>query len=415
MDIIDNLMFAKIFRGLNGQPGAIVSPYLPDILAGVPPVASTTGSYNYTPANKFLFCAYDDPSVIEKTVMRHWYDVSQVPKAQVVYSQGSTKYSSFIDSTTYHLIYAYLIENSRIVQIFEKLIEKYYQDEELGIAENSLVFRWIQNTERLFFKNDSTRVENIRSLIRPSYDANRRNAYFRMLGMDLAFGDLNPQSAAGYFKAKASNQQFVPLFERYLSEIWQGYLNARNTSGPNTTDINNIEEMAMQLREMLAARRGGGESYSDRNLSREEFSSVLLASWLSFVISYNSPLVDFMGCESSTIGERLLKLGDKVGVPAHRKSQALFEMAESAATILCALEGGGILNDKDWINGMLSTADPNTAASPSQKAFMNSFLIVINNWEKATGHRIKNPEANILGTVKLQQNGSAARTAPALN
>jgi hypothetical protein len=34
---------------------------------------------------------------------------------------------------------------------------------------------------------------------------------------------------------------------------------------------------------------------------------------------------------------------------------------------------------------------------------MNDFLTVINNWEKATGHRIKNPEANIRGTVSIQQ------------
>jgi hypothetical protein len=420
MDILDNIMFAKIFRGLSGQGGAITSDYLTDILVNTPavPVTPIPGLtvFNYDRDPKFLFCTYDDPAVIEQSIIRHWYDIARVPQSPaVLYQQGSDTYSDFTDSTTYHLIYAYLIENTRIVQIFEKLIEKYYQDEELGIAENGLVFRWIQNTERLFFKNDSPRVENIRSLIRPSYDASRRNAYFRMFGMDLAFGDLSPQSGAAYHKAKAANQQFVPLFERYLSEIWQGYLNARNTSGPNTTDINNITLMATQLQEMLLARRGGSGNFAERNLSREEFSAVLLASWFTFAISYNSPLVDFLSCESSTIGERLMKIGDKVGVPSHRKAEALFEMAAPAATILTAIEVGGILDQTDWVNDMLSTADPSASPTPPQRSFMTDFLSVINNWEKATGHRIKNPEATISGTVKVQQSGNGVRPSTVLN
>jgi hypothetical protein len=33
---------------------------------------------------------------------------------------------------------------------------------------------------------------------------------------------------------------------------------------------------------------------------------------------------------------------------------------------------------------------------------------VINNWEKATGHKIKNPEANVTGTVKVQPTSNGA-------
>lgn len=404
MDIIDNIMYAKIFRGLNGGgAGPIISDYVPDILVGQQPVLSVAGVYNYLTDPKFTFCSQEDPSVIEHSVLRHWYDINMRNPA-VVYQQGGDVFSDFTDSTTYHLIYAYLIENTRIVQIFEKLIEKYYQDEELGIIENAQVFRWIQNTERLFFKNDSPRLTNVRSIIRPSYDASRRNAYFRMFGMDLAFGDLTVQTnGPSYYKAKAANQQFTPLFERYLSEIWQGYLNARNTSGPNTTDINQITDMAVQLQEMMAARRGSQTNYAEKNLSREEFSSVLLTSWFAFAISWDSDLVDFLGCESSTIGERLLKIGDKIGVPAHRKSQALFEMAGPASSILCAIEVGGILDDTSWVNGMFSTADPNASPTAAQRNFMNDFLLVINNWERATGHRIKNPETVINGTVRMTQ------------
>src|SRR4029078_2963787 len=101
------------------------------------------------------------------------------------------------------------IENTRILQIFERVIDKYLHDEELGIADNFNTFNWIQNSERLFFKSDIPKQTNLRSILRPNSDNSRRNAYFRMFGMDLAFGDIDHQSTSKpYLKARASNQQF---------------------------------------------------------------------------------------------------------------------------------------------------------------------------------------------------------------
>jgi hypothetical protein len=324
---------------------------------------------------------------------------------------NGVRLASFEESSTYHLINAYLLENTRILQIFERFVEKYLVDEEFGIAANSQVFNWIQNAERLFFKSDTQVFSNIRSLIRPSSDASRRNAYWRMFGMDLAFGDINSQNngSLAYHKAKSTNQEFVPLFEKYLCEIWQGYINSRNTAGVNTADINILVDLAQQLREMLIARRGNTDlnTYANLNLSREEFSSVLVTSWFTFIISDNTPVVEFLNCQSSTIGERLLKIGAKVGIPAHRKCQSLFEMAGPAANILINIEAGNILDNPGVMQSILSSLNPNPPAAPQQVNvdFMTDFLTVINNWEKATGHRIKNPEGNITGTVKIQQNG----------
>ena len=57
---------------------------------------------------------------------------------------------------------------------------------------------------------------------------------------------------------------------------------------------------------------------------------------------------------------------------------------------------------------MLSSMKPPPAIPPAQVFinFMEDFLRVINNWEKATGHRIKNPEARITGTLKVDQRTS---------
>jgi hypothetical protein len=227
-----------------------------------------------------------------------------------------------------------------------------------------------------------------------------------MFGMDLAFGDAASQSdSLAYVRSKSSNQQFIVLFERYLSEVWQGYINARNTSGANTSDTNILVEYAQQLQEMMAARRGdtANNTYAHLNLSREEYSSVLMTSWFSFIISYDSPVVNYLSCQSSTIGERLIKIGNKVGIQAHRKCQSLFEMAGSAAMILLAIESRGLLDDSAWVGRMLSSLNPPVPSPLSIEGnFMNAFLTVINNWEKATGHKIKNPEANVTGTVKVQ-------------
>jgi hypothetical protein len=232
--------------------------------------------------------------------------------------------------------------------------------------------------------------------------------------MDLAFGDIDSKNTAiPYYKAKSSNQQFVPLFERFLSEIWQGYINARNSSGVNTSDVNVLVELADQLREMMAARRGSISNYSAKNLSREEFSSVLISSWFTFIISYDSPIVTHLSCQSSTIGERLMKIGDKVGIKAHRKCQALFEMADAAARILISIETGNLLNDASWLQDMLASLDPANNPPTIYSDYMTLFLTVINNWEKATGHPIKNPQSNISGSVTIKPNGSIKQ--PSLN
>ena len=421
MDILDNVMFASFFRQLTGGR-VIESDYIPNPGTFPLPVVSNPATplvpvYNYSLGNKLGYSILDDPQFIEKGILRHWFDVNDAAIYVGPPSQGFPQYSSFKYSSTYHLIYAYLIENTRILQIFERVIDKYLHDEELGIADNFNTFNWIQNSERLFFKSDIPKQTNLRSILRPNSDNSRRNAYFRMFGMDLAFGDIDPQNPAKpYIKGKASNQQFIVLFERYLSEVWQGFINAKNTSGPNTADVNILVELAQEIREILIARRGSvtATSYARLNLSKEEFSSVLMNSWFSFVVSYNSPIVNYLNAQSSTVGERLMKIGTKVGIPAHSKCQALFDMAGSAANVLLAVEVGGLLDDPSWVQQML-TSFQGTITTPlkaTQRKFMDDFLTVINNWEKATGHRIKNPEANIRGTVKISSNGAPAVAKP---
>jgi hypothetical protein len=446
MDIIDNLIYANVASALRqsvavpanpfpppqtGVPGNriasdFIETFMPTVVPVVPPTAGLLGMpdnvgsaldpvYSYDLNDKMNFCAFRDPDIFEGSVRRHWYDIDHrsnydsdgiQPFALAAPNPGQNRYSRFANSSTYHLIYAYLTENTRMLQIFERLIEKYLNDEELGIADDPLSFNWILNSERLFFKNDSMRSSSVRSLIRPSADASRRNAYWRLFGMDLAFGDINSQggSVLPYVKASTANIQFIPLFEKYLSEIWQAYINARNSTGINTADFDILTSLATDLQELLSARRGAssGNTYGDLNLSREEFSSVLITSWFAFIISDDTPLVQFLRCQSSTVGERLIKIGNKVGIPAHRRSQDLFEMAGAAAHILRIIEDGGILDNAAAMGAIIQSLNPPVVPPlTANQNLMTDLLTVINYWEKATGHRIKNPEANIRGTVSI--------------
>jgi hypothetical protein len=434
MDAIDNLIYATLLSPTNSGPidsdflnvPAAFGTFAPVNTANAANVASP--NWGFLTADKQLYCSFHDHTIIEQAITRHWYDINGQGlgfASNFVYEWptlggGANRVNDFTFSPGYHIIYSYLLENTRVLQIFERVIEKYFQDEDLGVIPQGMsnVYQWLINSERIFFKDEGSRSANIRSLLRPVYDANRRNAYNRMLGMDLAFGGINSGSGDSfpYFKAKASNQQFIALFERYLTEIWQGYINARNTSGANTTDVNQAVDLALQIQELMQARRGGStnpgpgltrDTYSNTNLSREEYSSAILLSWFTFIISSDTDVVRFLNCQSSTIGERLQKIGNKVGVPAHSKCQSLFEMAGAANQIMILLETGGSLDNPGWVQTMLSSLNPPLAPAvfiPTiQSDYMNNFLTLINNWEKTTGHKIKNPEANVRTVVSMSQ------------
>lgn len=365
------------------------------------------GSKN--PPSKEEFIYEDDSSNLEKSISYHWESLIN----------GKIADYSLEEVPPYHLIYAYFLENTRIYQIVEKLIFMFRNDEELGvaIANNQIhkqAFNWITNTENIYFKTlPNTSYLNYSGNLRPNPEASRRNAYFRLLGMDLAFGmPTNPTSNEFvYHKPKFANREFILLFEQFLSEVWQAYINASNSSGANTTDYERIKNIVTKIRLMLMARRGGSgfinlADYRYMNLSKEEFNSVILMYWLLYVFLTNSPLIVMLGCQANSPSERLEILGQKVGLPAHKKSMALMELAGPSAAVLRAIEFGTFeLTSPDlWIQKAIESrsAFGSPVASDAQKQALTDLLNIINNWENATGHRIKNPEGGISGRVSLQ-------------
>lgn len=270
-----------------------------------------------------------------------------------------------------HLIYAYCIENTRVYEICQKVLVELIHGERLGTLSPES-HRWVRSTEELFFRDSMpSLIATLVSSIRPDIRATRRNAYYRMFAMDLNHGT-EDQRPYPYHKGDLANQDFVPTFEALLREIWRGYINATNTSGPKTTDNAVIAELSRKLNDMLSERRRNG------NLGREEFVAVAAMSWFHLTLSANTPLLVDLKADASTPEERLRRLGERVGVGSHSRSRAFFFLADPLSRLLSMIELG------KFNTPVLAMAlyDQNNPVSADA-------LNIIHHWSTATGRDLK--------------------------
>jgi hypothetical protein len=286
-----------------------------------------------------------------------------------------------------------MLENTRIVDIFQRVLFEWLHGERLP---NPSIYtqRWIQATEQLFFSEPwSYSVRAIGSRIRPDIGSVRRNAYYRMLGMDLNHGaeDGRPYP---YLKADAANRDFAALFEALLIEAWRGYVNVPNLLAANDTDNAAIRTLVRRLREMLLARRYQG------NLSRVEFDSVALASWLHLTIEYDTEVVANLSAQAAGLADRLKNIGERVGMPAHSRSDSYIRLAEPMSRLLHAIEATAFDNAQDLYAGYLA----------------GDLVEIVTHWSVATGRNIKDPTLRQpIGTVLLTTSPPAASVSPSRN
>ena len=274
-----------------------------------------------------------------------------------------------------HMIYAYCIENTRVYEVCQRVLAELIHGERLGSL-SAAGHRWVRASEELFFRDSvPSLIASLVSSVRPDIRATRRNAYYRMFAMDLNHGtdDNRPYP---YTKSDSSNQSFVPTFEALLREIWRGYINATNTSGPNTTDKAVLSELCRRLHEMMSERRRNG------NLSREEFVSVAAMSWFHLTLSSNTPILVDLKADASTPEERLRRLGERVGIGTHSRSRSFFTIAEPLSKLLSLIEAGQF--DASATVGDLYDPDPANINS-----LVGITLPIIHHWSVATGHDLK--------------------------
>lgn len=298
-------------------------------------------------------------------------------------TDAQNKYTGYYPA--FHLIYPYMLENTKIFQIFERIISLYQHGEDLTIPYNNtdaLTRPWIDNTHLLFFSNSPYAVWNENSLLGSNFEAMRRNGYYRLFGMDLNHGiGENGTTPVNYKRTGHSNTDFVPQFENFLKLCWQMMINFSNTSNINTTDLIALQEQANTLKNMLLARRtteNNLDNYTLLNLSKLEYHSVVMAEWFNHAISYNSPIVKEMGAEGVTPSDRLSRLGQRVGIPCHSKTGNFLDLAPLMATLLRLLELDEV--DSDYLTAI---ANPQTRPY----ALITSILY---NYQLATGKDLKN-------------------------
>jgi hypothetical protein len=229
-----------------------------------------------------------------------------------------------------HLIYAYMIENTRALDVFRRVLDSFLHGERLSAlgAESQ---RWLRTTEELFFRDPpSFSMTTQTSYVRPNLAATRANAYQRLFGMTLNATD---SAKPNFIVAEHANGDFVQMFDELLHEIWQGRSNFANAVGARPTDDAKIAAIAERLADMLGSRRTNG------NLSREEFLAVATMSWFHAVLETDThPIIVDLRASASSPEERLFKIAQRVGYPAHGLSKSYFEIAEPLSRLLIAIE-----------------------------------------------------------------------------
>jgi hypothetical protein len=282
-----------------------------------------------------------------------------------------------------HLIYAYMVENTRIYDIFRRVVSEFVQGERLEIPSWEGQ-RWVRTTEELFFRvQPSFLALTLTSDLRPDQSAMRRNAYYRMFGLDLNHGTDDNKPFA-YAKPAAANREFIPTLELLLTEIWRGITNATNTSGSRDTDDEAIATLSRRLQDMLTVRRQNG------NLSREEFWFTATMSWFHLTVENNFPIVRDLRGDATSPEERLRKIGERVGLPNHGKSQAFLLLADYLSLFLREVELG-------------LYSDATTAPALYNPPARDNLIRIITQYSVATGRDLK--ARTVIAQVRPSGNG----------
>lgn len=285
-----------------------------------------------------------------------------------------------------HLAYAFALENTRAVQVARKVVTAYRTGESLGIP-SVFTQRWLDATESLLYGGSGLlRPWTATSEIRPSGEEIRRNLYWRVLGMDLAFGD-EDNAPVRYVKASTANTSFVALFEELLHEIWQSITNTRNVAGTNTADDDRIFRLSQQLTFVLRARR------QNQYLAREELVAVTALGWVELTLSTNTPVVIDLKAQATSASDRLRIIGERVGLAPHSRSGSFFAMASDLSVLLRAIEANYVTGpDRAW----LYYADQPPEPLPQGARLLTSHARrIITEWSAATGRDLKQRSSDV--------------------
>jgi transcriptional regulator with XRE-family HTH domain len=183
-------------------------------------------------------------------------------------------------------------------------------------------------------------------------------------------------------KAGAANGEFVATFEEFLREVWVGITYVKATSSANPTDDSKISELAEKLHDMLRSRRQNG------NLSREEFALVSMMSWFHMTVEFDSPIVVSLRAEATGLEQRLFKIAERVGLPAHGLSKNFFDIADPISSLLIEIEKGRF-NDPRAVKDLYSTEQVGAPGTTNPNTVEPLVRTIITHWTAITGRDVK--------------------------
>jgi hypothetical protein len=236
---------------------------------------------------------------------------------------------SYIQPTIWdHLIFAYLLELTGVVEIFRAIIEKAAFGGDLGqLTAPSLQF--LRTTEWLLFSDPfPTSILTSGTRFGRNDDEMRITYYRGMFGADLPH---KPEREALPWPAD-SYRDFFPTLERMLRQVWRGIANARNIAAENEADPTDIAIQAQNLSYTLLNLRFSGR------YAREEFTAVSKLAWLGLALYTNNFLIQDMQCEASDQAGRLENLAMRVNMKPHLQSRHLFNLAQPLSYLLQSIE-----------------------------------------------------------------------------
>jgi hypothetical protein len=298
-----------------------------------------------------------------------------------------------------HLIYGYFVENTRVLEIFRRIVREFAVGERLKPPPDGSdpAMVWVRTAEDLWMRDwGNFSIANIVSQMRPDFGAVRRNAYFRMFGIDLNHGtdDGRPYT---YEKSEVANRDFVRLLESLIESVWVARVNRANAVGTNPTDPAEIARMCGLLQELLNLRKQGGQ------LRREEFVIVSMMSWFHLAVSFDSPIVRLLNANAATEGERLIRLGERVGVAAHPRAREFFRLAQDMSALLKLIESGMFSNAPTvpWLYA---------AWSPVAQIMDR----IVNDWSIVTGRDLKGAAVRTNTASSMSTASASQRPRPSI-
>jgi hypothetical protein len=231
-----------------------------------------------------------------------------------------------------HLIYAYLIENTGIFEIFQKLSELYRLDSRLPPLKNDSRRFWFMVDSLIFSAPPPMTVLSAGALRGSDEQLERQALYRKVLNLELS----NSKENAQHYQSRTPGTPTGDLISNigaFLHETWRGIVQARPGSiGSKDVNYQKIVSSANAIRNQLSTQRERSD------LSLAEFRAAGIMSLLEVAVSDNTAVVEDLNAMSSSAAERLRLIGKQCGIAPNPRAAALFEIAPHFSVLLRFIE-----------------------------------------------------------------------------